>query len=1091
MVELVFETPESEEGPGRVGWPEEQASLLIGRSSFCDVNLEDTRVSSVHCILVRGGDGSVVVRDLDSLNGTRVDGEEVEQSELPSDASFDIGNTSVRFEGSFAAADEEDGEDEDTSPASLLDQLQASPLRMAALAVVIGLFSFVLLGLLTFLLYSGTRKITSMIDSSRDGTVATERPDSPPSAEKTKRSDSASSPKDTQRETGSDSPDSPERKKNDRRSDKTDPSNTGTEQETTSAGRSTGTEEGDPGGRSVLDLPPARRFEWVPDPMPEDEEATDEDGSTPAKESPGDDGPSSASSGGDPSATPDEDPPDENPADGKATGNKVASKTAGDDESSGYPVERLIEQIDGQKTYWSDVRSWHTFQDRIRGHVRKNRYVEAADLLRNRADGFETELYQSLARRRAKRLDRVDALFTYVIQSINNGAGVVKQRTLNDVKAKPVSATREEYTVRGMNKSNLSFSIPWNHLSKKIEDVVHVERMSATHRVSLGALMLEEGRIRRGFSFLQSLYREKPAVRSRISSVVATFRDLPSAGEPFVPFQQSFVRRDEKASLTDVVEAGAGYPIKPVWGLADGTYLSYASRTNAFRFRGYEVQPGHPPLKVAEHPEDISFLLATLLPAKPIYLHRSYRFSKTFDGSGPMRPGTVRVHGTWNGFRREGDQIFLRLEQEVRAGGSEGAAGTEEKGDGGRIRDGTLRAVILFDPVRQRVHRVLTEGTLTFAGEGEGDSGTDRTVRVQARWHLADSRVEGGSVEGTPRVNLKKKRSDLYRRIQESIRRGKEFLRVMHGKARNRHGRVVSTGSTPFWSSPSSIPSHGGATALVLKALLESGMSRDEPVIEQAMNWLEETFYSRPPSEMPWLTTYSGSLGLMALESYIRPNDERQRASDFLWGVRRDFSFQRRKPSPVIRGYIERMTAWLLRRMRADHTWCAETRCRNETYGKVSTSTLENGTEVLVLNRNRNGWGARGGRLDPATVVPTEYAVLALRSAARCGVYIHPVYWKNILKAWLSTQSKRGPKVTLRIGRYGFPSVKREGRARAWTADTSTTAGGIAIVKMARNSLSELGALPDALAERADRSIRDGLAWLQDHYPALPPLYKI
>ena len=50
---------------------------VVGRSSrICDLPIDDTRVSKLHCILVKT-DGLVYMRDLGSTNGTRVNGQRV------------------------------------------------------------------------------------------------------------------------------------------------------------------------------------------------------------------------------------------------------------------------------------------------------------------------------------------------------------------------------------------------------------------------------------------------------------------------------------------------------------------------------------------------------------------------------------------------------------------------------------------------------------------------------------------------------------------------------------------------------------------------------------------------------------------------------------------------------------------------------------------------------------------------------------------------------------------------------------------------------------------------------------------------------
>ena len=55
--------------------------VIIGRKDECDVRLEHKSVSKIHCVLVKT-DGLLLLRDLGSTNGTRVNGTRVRRAAL-------------------------------------------------------------------------------------------------------------------------------------------------------------------------------------------------------------------------------------------------------------------------------------------------------------------------------------------------------------------------------------------------------------------------------------------------------------------------------------------------------------------------------------------------------------------------------------------------------------------------------------------------------------------------------------------------------------------------------------------------------------------------------------------------------------------------------------------------------------------------------------------------------------------------------------------------------------------------------------------------------------------------------------------------
>jgi hypothetical protein len=88
---LVFEPPA---GPA-AEWPLAPGSCVLGRSSGCDLVLDDGAVSRRHAELALRG-GACMIRDLGSCNGTLVNGRRVRRAELRAGDILCLGETVVR-----------------------------------------------------------------------------------------------------------------------------------------------------------------------------------------------------------------------------------------------------------------------------------------------------------------------------------------------------------------------------------------------------------------------------------------------------------------------------------------------------------------------------------------------------------------------------------------------------------------------------------------------------------------------------------------------------------------------------------------------------------------------------------------------------------------------------------------------------------------------------------------------------------------------------------------------------------------------------------------------------------------------------------
>ena len=72
---------------------------LVGRNDDCDLFLDHKSVSKLHCVIVRT-DGLLLLRDLGSTNGTRVNGKPVTETVLRFDDRIRFGAAEARYESS-------------------------------------------------------------------------------------------------------------------------------------------------------------------------------------------------------------------------------------------------------------------------------------------------------------------------------------------------------------------------------------------------------------------------------------------------------------------------------------------------------------------------------------------------------------------------------------------------------------------------------------------------------------------------------------------------------------------------------------------------------------------------------------------------------------------------------------------------------------------------------------------------------------------------------------------------------------------------------------------------------------------------------
>ena len=137
-------------------------------------------------------------------------------------------------------------------------------------------------------------------------------------------------------------------------------------------------------------------------------------------------------------------------------------------------------------------------------------------------------------------------------------------------------------------------------------------------------------------------------------------------------------------------------------------------------------------------------------------------------------------------------------------------------------------------------------------------------------------------------------------------------------------------------------------------------------------------------------------------------------------------------------------------------------------------------------------WSYRGNA--QGDLSNTQFAVLALNSAIRCGFKVPDRLWTRLLRFLLAVQQKSGPRVGIVAGRKGENNQGYEYcyasdyRARGWGYTRcggirgSMVCAGISSLLIARNQLQQRKLLSEAAQKTVQKAIDEGLGWLAYHF---------
>jgi len=283
-------------------------------------------------------------------------------------------------------------------------------------------------------------------------------------------------------------------------------------------------------------------------------------------------------------------------------------------------------------------------------------------------------------------------------------------------------------------------------------------------------------------------------------------------------------------------------------------------------------------------------------------------------------------------------------------------------------------------------------------------------------------------------------------RVQKGVERGVAFL-LEEFDEKEGWGPALGTGT--YGNQGRAYPYAGGPTAVICYALLKADLPRDHKVLKRAMSFLRVKH--RKPG-----VTYEMAVVLLAVAEYAGAKE----CPDYREPGRREqrtlHRFRKPKDHPF------RTMYW---------TWMVDL-----------------AKKLIAFQARNGGWRYypddfhSGGSADTSS---TQFALLALSTASRCGVAVPREVFAKAHAYLLEAQRDKGPLVPRAVHVPGGPeNAVDEARPFPYIAGSDVrpyrrpsggmTAAGVASLLLLRE---ELGKTPES-----EKAIRDGFAWLGRYF---------
>jgi hypothetical protein len=266
-----------------------------------------------------------------------------------------------------------------------------------------------------------------------------------------------------------------------------------------------------------------------------------------------------------------------------------------------------------------------------------------------------------------------------------------------------------------------------------------------------------------------------------------------------------------------------------------------------------------------------------------------------------------------------------------------------------------------------------------------------------------------------------------------------------------------------------------GLNALVVLTLAHGGANADDDAVKKTMRFCEG-HYRGDPRKGSWNLAGDGKLTVYVAATLILALDA---LHDATGGEppepRRDRYGAPQAPKPCRCRYPKRVERWI----------------------------RELVTFLARAQDPSGGWRYPGNPIasEEATtdLSNTQYALLGLAAAARCGIEVAPDVWRRAAEHVVREQEEDGLDAPFLIENAawseGAEGIERfvpagQGKSRGWCylpghvalPTGAMTAAGVTSLAVAKDRLWHLGALEPALGARIDVALRDGLIWLGEHF---------